>query len=62
MIYKKKIKPMQLVIRLGPMYGLGAGILFAPVVNYMSEWFVIRKSTACGIMAGHFSTPLKVSD
>ena len=32
------------------MYGLGAGMLFAPTINYMSEWFEKRKSLAFGIM------------
>lgn len=50
---------MQLVICLGPIYGLGAGMLFAPVVNYMSEWFVKRRSIAYGILSAHFLTPLK---
>lgn len=50
---------MQLVICLGPIYGLGAGMLFAPVVNYMSEWFVKRKSIAYGILSVHFLRPSK---
>ena len=50
---------MQIVICLGPIYGLGAGMLFAPVVNYMSEWFVKRRSIAYGILSAHFLRPLE---
>ena len=52
-------QPMQLVVCLGPIYGLGAGILFAPVVNYMSEPFDKKKSTAYGIVSVHFLRPSK---
>ncbi len=34
-------------------------MLFAPVVSYMSEWFVKRKSIAYGILSAHFLRPLK---
>lgn len=33
------------------MYGLGAGMLFAPTMNYMTEWFAKRKSLAYGFMS-----------
>ena len=44
------IKPTQLVICLGPMYGIGAGMLFAPTMSYIVEWFDKRKSLAYGFM------------
>lgn len=43
-------QPIQLIICLGPLYGIGAGMLFAPTINYMSEWFDKKKSLAYGIM------------
>lgn len=43
-------QPLQLIICLGPLYGIGAGMLFAPTINYMSEWFDKKKSLAYGIM------------
>jgi hypothetical protein len=43
-------QPIQLIICLGPLYGVGAGMLFAPTINYMSEWFDKKKSLAYGIM------------
>jgi MFS family permease len=43
-------QPVQLIVCLGPLYGIGAGMLFAPTINYMSEWFDKKKSLAYGIM------------
>lgn len=43
-------QPLQLIICLGPLYGIGAGMLFAPTINYMSEWFDKKKSLPYGIM------------
>ena len=34
-------------------------MLFAPVVSYMSEWFVKRKSIAYGIMSVRLLRPSK---
>jgi len=35
---------------IGPLYGIGAGMLFAPSIHLMSEWFKARKSLAYGMM------------
>jgi MFS family permease len=43
-------QPLQLIICLGPLYGIGAGMLFAPTMAYMGEWFDKKKSLAYGIM------------
>jgi MFS family permease len=48
--YTDYVQPLQLIICLGPLYGIGAGMLFAPTINYMSEWFDKKKSLAYGIM------------
>lgn len=39
-----------LVICLGIIYGLGAGLLFAPSMHFMGDWFLKRKSFAYGVM------------
>ncbi|KAI0003114.1 major facilitator superfamily domain-containing protein [Xylariaceae sp. FL0662B] len=44
--------PGALVVCLGPLYGLGAGLLFAPSMHFMGDWFVKRKSFAYGIICG----------
>ncbi|KAL1854493.1 hypothetical protein Daus18300_011414 [Diaporthe australafricana] len=41
-----------LVICLGIIYGLGAGLLFAPSMHFMGDWFVKRKSFAYGVICG----------
>jgi MFS family permease len=43
-------QPLQLIMCLGPLYGIGAGMLFAPTMAYMGEWFDKKKSLAYGIM------------
>ncbi|KAI1078399.1 major facilitator superfamily domain-containing protein [Whalleya microplaca] len=40
------------IVCLGPLYGLGAGLLFAPSMHFMGDWFVKRKSFAYGIICG----------
>ncbi|GAB7354677.1 hypothetical protein MBLNU459_g5101t2 [Dothideomycetes sp. NU459] len=39
---------IQLVICIGLLYGIGAGMLFGPSIHLMSEWFRARKSLAYG--------------
>ena len=41
---------LALVVYLGPLYGLGASLLFAPSIHFTSDWFVKRKSLAYGMM------------
>ena len=35
---------------IGPLYGIGAGMLFGPSIHLMSEWVKARKSLAYGFM------------
>ncbi|GAP87174.1 putative MFS general substrate transporter [Rosellinia necatrix] len=42
--------PAVLVVLLGPLYGIGAGLLFAPSMHFMDDWFLERKSFAYGII------------
>ncbi|KAI1811457.1 major facilitator superfamily domain-containing protein [Poronia punctata] len=44
--------PSVLVVLLGPLYGIGAGLLFAPSMHFMDDWFLERKSFAYGIICG----------
>ncbi|KAK2759175.1 hypothetical protein FQN54_003275 [Arachnomyces sp. PD_36] len=44
--------PAALIVCLGPLYGLGAGLLFAPSMHFMGDWFVKRKSFAYGVICG----------
>ncbi|ROV93391.1 hypothetical protein VMCG_08398 [Cytospora schulzeri] len=41
-----------LIVCLGLLYGIGAGLLFAPSMHFMGDWFVKRKSFAYGIICG----------
>ncbi|KAI1321508.1 major facilitator superfamily domain-containing protein [Xylariaceae sp. FL0255] len=41
-----------LVVLLGPLYGIGAGLLFAPSMHFLDDWFEERKSFAYGIICG----------
>ena len=34
----------------GILYGVGGGILYAPVLMFLDEWFVKRKGLAFGVM------------
>lgn len=42
--------PVALVLTLGVLYGVGAGLLFAPSIHLMNDWFSKRKSLAYGVM------------
>jgi MFS family permease len=33
-------------------FGLSAGVLYAPVLIWLSEWFVVRRGLAGGIIFG----------
>jgi MFS family permease len=43
-------QPVVLVLTLGVLYGIGAGLLFAPSIHLMDDWFSKRKSLAYGVM------------
>jgi hypothetical protein len=42
-------QPVQLIITQGMLYGIGSGLLFAPSVSLVDEWFLYRRSLAYGI-------------
>ncbi|KAM5465038.1 hypothetical protein MauCBS54593_006671 [Microsporum audouinii] len=44
--------PGALIVCLGPLYGVGAGLLFGPSMHFMGDWFVKRKSLAYGVICG----------
>lgn len=50
MMMMMTMQPIQLVICIGLLYGIGAGMLFGPTIHFMSEWFRARKSLAYGAM------------
>ena len=39
-----------LIVTQGILYGIGGGILYAPVLMFLDEWFVKRKGLAFGVM------------
>lgn len=39
-----------LILTQGILYGIGGGILYAPVLMFIDEWFVKRKGLALGVM------------
>ncbi|KAK8086046.1 MFS general substrate transporter [Apiospora phragmitis] len=41
-----------LVVCLGALYGIGAGLLFAPSIDFLGDWFVERKSFTYGVICG----------
>ncbi|KAF4584153.1 MFS general substrate transporter [Ophiocordyceps camponoti-floridani] len=44
--------PLQIIITQGLLYGIGGGLLFAPSVSFVDEWFVSRRGLANGIFFG----------
>ncbi|KAH0284072.1 MFS general substrate transporter [Aureobasidium namibiae CBS 147.97] len=42
--------PLQLIMTIGLLYGMGAGMLFGPSIHLMAEWFKVKKSLAYGFM------------
>ena len=41
--------PAQLIVTQGIIYGLGSGLVFAPNMSLVDEWFIERRSLAYGI-------------
>ncbi|KAJ7701419.1 MFS general substrate transporter [Mycena rosella] len=41
---------LQLVLLQGVVYALGGALLYLPCISYMSEWFVVRRGMANGIV------------
>ncbi|KAJ3735187.1 MFS general substrate transporter [Lentinula guzmanii] len=55
----------QLIILQGVIFGLAAGVLYAPIIMWLSEWFVQRRGLAGGIIfggsgVGGFAFPLAI--
>ncbi|KAG9694157.1 MFS general substrate transporter, partial [Aureobasidium melanogenum] len=42
--------PVQLIMTIGLLYGIGAGMLFGPSIHLMAEWFKVKKSLAYGFI------------
>ncbi|KAH0365332.1 MFS general substrate transporter, partial [Aureobasidium melanogenum] len=42
--------PLQLIMTIGLLYGIGAGMLFGPSIHLMAEWFKVKKSLAYGFI------------
>ncbi|KAK5999450.1 hypothetical protein QM012_005451 [Aureobasidium pullulans] len=42
--------PLQLIVAIGLLYGIGAGMLFGPSIHLMAEWFKVKKSLAYGFI------------
>ena len=40
----------QLILTQGILYALGGGLLYAPTILFLDEWFIRRKGLAFGIM------------
>ncbi|KII90805.1 hypothetical protein PLICRDRAFT_39395 [Plicaturopsis crispa FD-325 SS-3] len=56
-------KVIDLVILQGVLYAVGASLLYAPCISYLSEWFVERRGLANGVLFagsgfGGFALPL----
>ncbi|KAJ7163485.1 major facilitator superfamily domain-containing protein [Mycena crocata] len=41
---------LQLILLQGVIYGIGGSLLYLPCVSFMSEWFVVRRGLANGIL------------
>lgn len=44
------IKVLQVIMTQGMMYGLSSGLLFAPCISFVDEWFLKRRGLANGIL------------
>ena len=51
-IQLKSTKVWHLILLQGVVFGLSAGILYAPIVMWLSDWFVARRGLAGGIIFG----------
>lgn len=43
-------KAVQVIMTQGLMYGLSSGLLFAPCLTFVDEWFLKRRGLANGIL------------
>ncbi|KAK1590693.1 major facilitator superfamily domain-containing protein [Colletotrichum navitas] len=44
--------PLQLIMMQGLLYGIGGGLLFAPSISFLDEWFLERRGLANGLFFG----------
>ncbi|KAK1973317.1 major facilitator superfamily domain-containing protein [Colletotrichum cereale] len=44
--------PLQLIMTQGLLYGIGSGLLFAPSISFIDEWFLERRGLANGLFFG----------
>ncbi|KAK5996162.1 MFS-type transporter pynF-like protein [Cladobotryum mycophilum] len=44
--------PLQVIMTQGLLYGIGSGLLFAPSVSFIDEWFIERRGFANGLFFG----------
>jgi hypothetical protein len=44
------VKVLQVIITQGMMYGLSIGLLFAPCISFVDDWFLKRCGLANGIL------------
>lgn len=43
------VQPSQVILTQGAMYGIGSGLLAAPSMAYIDDWFLERRGLANGI-------------
>ncbi|KAJ7739059.1 MFS general substrate transporter [Mycena maculata] len=53
---KACINIFQLILLQGVLYAIGGSLLYLPCISYMSEWFVVRRGMANGILFAGTST------
>jgi hypothetical protein len=41
---------LQVIMTQGLLYGVSSGILFAPCISYVDEWFLKRRGLANGVL------------
>lgn len=44
------IKAVQVIMTQGFLYGVSSGLLFAPCVSFVDEWFLERRGLANGLL------------
>ena len=44
------VKVPQVIMTQGMMYGFSSGLLFAPCISFVDEWFLKRRGLANGIL------------
>jgi hypothetical protein len=46
----RSLKAVQVIMTQGLMYGFSSGLLFAPCISFVDEWFFQRRGLANGIL------------